>query len=466
MIKPLYNFFAALAAISMILAVNIDVCVAESTVIAEVNGEVITEEDLQERISDIHMYKPRLPAEGEASGVSIDDIIEDLVNERLVVQEAYRLGLDQDPDVVRGVRNFLEIRSVYRMEREEILDKIEVTEEEISGRFNSTYSVDEKEREAHYEMLKGRIARDIREEKEAGLKREFLDNLRQQAAIEIDWALIEQLEPGEPYLGDKQQVGAVNGEPIPLAEFISDLEAAANSKPAHWQKQEQEEKSPEELKKDVVNRLVDYELIRQEALRRNYLSDENFAKMVEKRKQVLLIDKFKGKMIYPLSRPTEEEMRQYYREHPDKFKANYEVWFSEMAFKDVKNAESALAELQQGADFEYLATQVSPRRKARKYVWVNSGNLPREVKAALDEMREGEISDVIQRGRDYMILKLKGKRGGEVLEYSKVADAIEGMVREEKFQNIIAEYIQRLRDRADIDIHSRAVERIEKKYWQ
>jgi parvulin-like peptidyl-prolyl isomerase len=97
---------------------------------------------------------------------------------------------------------------------------------------------------------------------------------------------------------------------------------------------------------------------------------------------------------------------------------------------------------------------------------VNSGNLPREVKAALDEMREGEISDVIQRGRDYVILKLKGKRGGEVLEYSKVADTIEGMVREEKFKNIIAEYIQRLRDRADIDIHSRAVERIEKKYWQ
>jgi len=463
--KGLLIFFVTLIATTLIYGASISCCEAKRIVIAVVNGEAIDEDYLLEIIRDIHMDKSRSFPRGEAAGIDIKEIIENLINERLITQEAVRLGFDQTPEVIQGVQNFLEINSIIKM-RQEVLDKVEVSREEIREHFSSTYTGDENELEASLEALKDRISRSIRKEKESRLKFEFLENLRQLADIQVDWELIQEFNPGQPYSGDKQRVATVNGEPIFLEEFTSDLLALAHSRQPFIKEQDGQEQWLEELKESVLNRLIGLELIRQEALRQNYLSEADFARVIQKRKHALLRDMFKQRIILPLSQPTEEEKKQYYLEHPDKFRSNYQAWFSEMVFKDRQKAEQVLDELRQGADFEYLATQVTLMGTARRYVWVNSNNLPQEIRSALDQMQEGEISEVVQSGRNHVILKLRGKRGKEVLEYSKVAGSIEEMVRKEKFEKVIDEYVHRLREMSDIVIQARAVETINKRIWQ
>ena len=68
----------------------------EKVVLAEVNGEVIDEGLLQERIKAIHRYKPGARPEGGAGGVNISDFLQELIDERLMIQEARGVGLDRD----------------------------------------------------------------------------------------------------------------------------------------------------------------------------------------------------------------------------------------------------------------------------------------------------------------------------------------------------------------------------------
>lgn len=96
-------------------------------VLAEVDGEKITEADLQYSLEVAHRK------ENLAPGASLDltGYLAKLVDERLVIQEARRMGLDRMPAVRASLDAFLLRESVVRLRDEEILRKVAVTPEEI-----------------------------------------------------------------------------------------------------------------------------------------------------------------------------------------------------------------------------------------------------------------------------------------------------------------------------------------------
>ncbi|MBN1840859.1 MAG: peptidyl-prolyl cis-trans isomerase [Deltaproteobacteria bacterium] len=441
----------------------------KKVVLAEVNGEAIDEGLLQERIKAIHRYKPGARPEGGAGGVDISDLLQELIDERLMIQEARGVGLDRDPGFEKRVKSFLATQSILELRREEVLDKVNVSEEEILDYFKRHHEKQSQAQEEISQRLRRRIEKKLRKEKQKELSDGFIARLREDADIRIDEELVELLDSEKDYTGTKPTIAHVNGEPIPIGDFVHDMKQAVQRQAGMFRRSKdngQTEKKRKDLKSKVLDRLITYKLIEQEALSRNYMNAPGFADTVEKRKEALLVNEFKAKLVYPLAIPTEKELTQYYNQHIDEFKKGYEVWLREMRFGDRKEGEKILEELRQGADFEFLATLVSEGSSAKRgMAWVRAESFSPAVRDALSQLKVGEFSDLIADGRQHKIIKLKGKRGGEPIEFSRVLERLKRIVGREKFEKKLSEYLSRLRKASKIKIHKKALKGIEEKYW-
>ena len=442
----------------------------DAAVLAEVNGEAINKDALHKKIKAIHRNKPQIRPEKGAGGIEVLDIVEDMIDERLIIQDAYRVELDKSADFIKNIDSFVTTQSIIRLRKEVVLDKINISDQNILDYFKEHYEKDGPSPEGMFEKVKKRIKKNLRKEKEKKLSDNFISELRKQADIWIDRDLINLLDPEKNYTGKKSVVASVKGDMIPLDSFLYDMKQASQKRSRMYallKDKEQLEKMQNDLKEEILDSLITYKLIEQEALKRNYAKDPLFMNKVKKRKEQILINEFKAKIIYPLIIPTKNELTQYYEDHIDDFKKGYEVWFKDMIFKTRKDAEKALKELKQGASFNFLAAQVSetwrPRQKA---VWVNADSFSPAIRKELNRLKAGEISEVIADNMQYKIIKLKGKRGGEPVEFFRVVDRLKKIVGQKNFDTMLSKYLAELRDVSTIRINKKALKLLEEKYGQ
>ena len=469
--KKLIVFVLFVFCMAGVVYMAVPCCAAmDAAILAEVNGEAINKDDLQKRIKAIHRNKPQIRPEKGVGGIEVLDIVEDMIDERLIIQDAYRVELDRSADFIKNIDSYVTTQSVIRLRKEVVLDKINISDQDILDSFKERYEKDGPTPEGMFEKVEKRIKKNLRKEKEKELSDNFISELKKQADIWIDRDLINLLDPEKNYTGKKSVVASVNGDMISLDSFLYDMKQASQK----WSRmytllkdKEQLEKMQNDLKEEILDSLITYKLIEQEALKRNYAKDSLFMNKVKKRKEKLLINEFKAKIIYPLIIPTKNELTQYYEKHIDDFKKGYKVLFKEMVFKTRKDAEKALKELKQGASFNFLAAQVSekwiPRLKA---VWVNADSFSPAIRKELNRLKAGEISEVIADNMQYKIIKLKGKRGGEPIEFSRVVDRLKKIVGQKNFDKMLSKYLAELRDDSKIRINKKALKLLEEKYRQ
>jgi len=453
-----------------VVCVNNPYCASEkSLIIVEVNGKTIDEESFLERIRALHANKPKIRADGEQSGIKISEIVEQMIDDCLMIQEALKLNLDNDPDFKKKIKSYITTQSVIKLRQEEVLDKVSISDDEIFDYFTKHYPTGKETPEEKFKKLKKRIIKTLKKERKKELADNFVKVLKERADIRIDMDLFDLLEPEKKYTGKKTVIARVNSETIPLNDFLSDIKQAAKkqSRKHHSLKNTGEpEKFLNEIKTNVLDMLIMYKLVQQEALTRNYIELPSFADMIQKRKDSLLINDFKRKTIYPLAIPTENELTQYYNKNMSDFKKGYEVWFDEMTFSAMDDAENALSELKQGANFSFLADRVSAKSKIKRdVVWMNVDRFAPSMQKELNRLKKGEVSNVVVDGREYKILKLKGKRGGEVIEFSMIVKRLERMVFKIKYNEMLSDYLAKLRKISMIKIDNKALKLIEEKYF-
>jgi hypothetical protein len=138
-----------------------------------------------------------------------------------------------------------------------------------------------------------------------------------------------------------------------------------------------------------------------------------------------------------------------------------------MRFQDREEAEEALRAVMQGASFQSVAVQIAGVSASNRHaVWFSVDRFPTVVKTVIDGLRVGEVSDVFPHGRKYKLVKLKGKRGGKPMDFSKVQGKLKRIAGREKFQKVLSGYLSQLRQTSKIRIHEKNLEEFEKQYWQ
>ncbi len=173
----------------------------------------------------------------------------------------------------------------------------------------------------------------------------------------------------------------------------------------------------------------------------------------EKRKiKYVLIDtaKIKGEV-----QASQQDLQAYYDQHRDEFRAPEQVNVRQILIKTPlpgsdgkvdqkgveeahKKADAALKQLKAGAKFEDLAKKYSedPSSKNGGSVgWIKRGGFPvPDVDKAAFSLAKGGISDVINAGYAFVILKIDDKQGAHLKTLAEVKDQVEPLIKQQKAQ--------------------------------
>ncbi|RMF93776.1 MAG: hypothetical protein D6736_01185, partial [Nitrospinota bacterium] len=103
----------------------------EGMILARVNGETITAQDLEEAFNENHKGHGVLLAEYRM----VRRFLERVIDQQLLWQEARRIGLDRAPEVERAVENFKQNRAREAFFQEEVRDRVLIPEEAIRASY-------------------------------------------------------------------------------------------------------------------------------------------------------------------------------------------------------------------------------------------------------------------------------------------------------------------------------------------
>ena len=104
-------------------------------VLAVVDGEPITEADLKYSLNIAHRKEDL----SQAGTLNLSQYVQKMVDDRLIIEEAMRMNLDQLPEIQKAIQAYILRESVVRLHDDEITKKISVTEKDITDNYKKYY---------------------------------------------------------------------------------------------------------------------------------------------------------------------------------------------------------------------------------------------------------------------------------------------------------------------------------------
>ncbi|MBI5903215.1 MAG: peptidyl-prolyl cis-trans isomerase [Deltaproteobacteria bacterium] len=239
-----------------------------------------------------------------------------------------------------------------------------------------------------------------------------------------------------------------------------------------------------ELKKELINQLIEEELMIAEAgragitvdvrelsqevegLKKEY-GDETFKEAVEERygsidnwkeeiRRKLLIKKTVDQLIGRKAGQsvTEKDAREYYIEHIE----DYDVQEQAHARMIVAASEDEAGKIRKrlnAGNFAAVAEEVSlsPERKnGGDLGYFARGDMPKEFEDAVFKLKTGEISPVVKTEYGYHIFLLEGRRSGRRLGFEEVKARIMERLRSEKEDSEVYAWIKLLKKKTKITV--------------
>jgi parvulin-like peptidyl-prolyl isomerase len=220
----------------------------------------------------------------------------------------------------------------------------------------------------------------------------------------------------------KRVVGQVNQVEITYGEFKQRLENL---------QQQRGPIRPEQFK-DVVRGMIQEEILLQDAVAEGVEQDAAVkAKLEQARRQVLIEELVRRKVVAP-SQVTDEEARKMYEDNKPLF-GTETVRLSHIMVKTEAEAEAILKELQGGKDFAELAKTRSQdtgsAEKGGDLGELRHGQTVQEFEEEAFRLKEGELSPVIKTQYGYHILK-----GGAHASVVEPFDEVKGRIRQSLLQ--------------------------------
>ena len=297
------------------------------------------------------------------------------------------------------------------------------------------------------EKERKRIERLIFNEKEGGESKEYLSQLREKAKIIINEDILEGIKRDKEFDGGKEIVAVVEGEPIKRDEILARLRSAPEVKNGD---------ELDRLKKSAIDSLINQRLLDKEVDRRNYEKNEDFRYSLLLTKEAILNKLFKNKIIAPASKLDDEEIRKYYDDNREIFKEPEKVRMSTIIIKEKEDAERIVDELENGANFDATASAISKTSvvsKSEDTGWLYANMLPPDIKERLNNMEIGGIYGPFNFDRDFIIIKLIGREEGKPRDFESVRNDIIEPLRKKKYEQLLSDYIKKLRAVSKIRIN-------------
>jgi peptidyl-prolyl cis-trans isomerase C len=512
----------------------------KENVLAVVDGEPITEENLKYSLQITHRREDL----SSAGVLNLTQYVQNMVDDRLIIDEARRISMDQYPEVKQAIQAYILRESVVRLHDEEIVKKVSVSENDVVTYYKKNYEqfalglieaeseeeatdileqlkrgenfkelaqkysihiskkdggeivlkrnsmptyiveavlnlrpgelsdvikiadkyyivklIDSKEApDEEFEKVRGSIEKAIRKQKEEERSNEYLRYLRERAAIKIDRELLSAINLGgkseeiEKWSKDKRPLAEVNGSVLMVKDFIAMVTPSTR-------------KSTE----DILNSWIDRKLVDHEALSRHYENSPDLNKMIYRYEDQLLKNTFIRRIIIPRVIISDETLEDYYSKHQNSFikPATYRI--QQITVKTMDEAGDVLSNLQDGADFSWVAKRRSTDPAGSKggdVGWLTEAELPEPLREIIVTLKPGDISPVIKIDSQYRIIRLREKTEEDVEEFIKVKGDVYRACYAEQIDNLYNEYVNTLKKEAKIEIYEYEIRSLEEKLQQ
>lgn len=179
--------------------------------------------------------------------------------------------------------------------------------------------------------------------------------------------------------------------------------------------------------------------------------------LVESVKNRLLVDGVSTKVAGDSTKTTDAQIQAYYDANKSQYAQPLEVNVEHILFasQDTTLSKTVFAQVKGGADFASLAKKYSTdpgsKDKGGNLGWAPSNQYVPEFRAAVETMKVGSYT-LIQSQYGWHVIKLLGRRGGQVRPLSEVKSIIQQAVSSQAQAANFTKYIEGLRAKAKIEI--------------
>ncbi len=247
---------------------------------------------------------------------------------------------------------------------------------------------------------------------------------------------------------EERIVARVNNETI----TSRDLEEAISSLPPQLRVVVSENS---ELKKKLIDRLIEEKLLIQEMKREGVKEDEDIKRKVERYKEALLLEKFLKEKFSKIS-VTDDEIKKYYENNKDEFKKPETYKLSYIFVKDEDKLKKVVNELKNGTSFEKVASLYSDDEETRKNKGflgeVSIDELSEPYRSVISKLKVGEYSDPIKVENGYQIIRIDEKIPEKIVTLEEVKDKIREKLLSEKQQSALENFIKELKSKSKIEV--------------
>jgi len=282
----------------------------------------------------------------------------------------------------------------------------------------------------------------------------------------------------------------VNGTPITQADFDRALGFARQQFSKTGQPADDAR-----IKEGVLDQLIGSELLYQESKRagiridektvderldqwkKRFPNDEDYKKTLQQMNlseaqmksdiekalatEKFVVDKFVDKATVP-----EKEIKDYYDNHPDRFKQPEQVQASHILIKvkpDATEAEQAEAlkkikdvqeKQKKGEDFAELAkahSQCPSSSKGGDLGYFGRGQMVPPFEEAAFNMKSGEVSDIVKTQFGYHLIKVADKKPESTIPFDEIKERLGQYLKQEKVQKEVREFVDKLRKEAKVE---------------
>lgn len=246
---------------------------------------------------------------------------------------------------------------------------------------------------------------------------------------------------------DAQVMAEVNGKAITTDDFEGELK----NLPEYLKSMSDSAQG----RKEMLDTMVVRELILQQASKDGLDKGPEVAKKLEDLKKRLIVEAYLKKKVESDTTVSDEELKKFYEQNKDKFKADAQIRASHILVSTEQEAKDLLSKLKAGGNFEELAKGHSKDSSAAKggdIGWFGKGAMVPPFEKALMALKEGQLSDVVRTDYGYHIIKLTGKRPAGLRPFDEVKEQIKGALMPAKQQELFLKIKEELKKSAKINI--------------
>lgn len=238
-----------------------------------------------------------------------------------------------------------------------------------------------------------------------------------------------------------QVAARVNGFEITIHQVNNILTRTQNVKP----------ESADEAKREILSRLIDQQLAKQHAIDKKLDRSPSVMQAVEAARSEILARAYMERIAGAQSKPTSEEIKNYYRGHPELFSSRRIFSLEEILVDSQENLATGLREqVAKGRLMKDIAAWLNSR--GLKFT-VNRGvraaeQIPVELLPKLQAMKDGEIK-LVESGDRLRVFHVIATQAAPIDE-ATAAPRIQQFLINQRVNEAVAGEMRQMRERANI----------------